>query len=66
MARATSVDFTVKVCSVCGGTLFNRYGTCVEEPNDPIATEFADCLICGESYLYKRPAPPPREGETDG
>lgn len=55
--RETVVDLTVTVCAVCAGTTFHRYAG-YAEPDDPIATEFADCADCGESYLYKRPARP--------
>lgn len=52
-----AVDATVRVCSVCRGTAFRRYGLQVIAGDDQ-ATEFAECQQCGATYLYKRPAPP--------
>lgn len=51
-----AVDIVTR-CSVCGSTELRRYGLKVD-PNDNIATEFAECQGCGTKYLYKRPAPP--------
>lgn len=56
---ALVTTFTVvMVCSVCQGTTFRRYGYHCD-PGDPIATELAECLTCGQHYIYKCPPRPP-------
>ena len=51
---------TVTICGHCGGEWWKYYGA----KYDAVAkrmTEFAECLTCGEVYLYTRP---PRRGEA--
>jgi hypothetical protein len=51
------VNTPITICSVCGGETWRRYGARYDSEAH-VVVEFADCVTCGASYLYKRPARP--------
>ena len=50
---------TITLCTRCGGEWFKRQAPHYDQQSKMV-TEFAECLTCGEIYLYTR-APKPEE-----